>query len=50
MKNIGAATGDNALHATALHDYEGEEMRIAATVYVADANEENIEVIIENYT
>ena len=50
IKNIGIAVGDNAVHATAPCDYEGGEMRMAATVYVADVNEENVEGIIENYT
>lgn len=41
--------GDDARHATASVHYEGQ-MRLAATVYVADISEDNIEAIMKHYT
>lgn len=45
------AIGDSAYHATAPCDYTSEEkMRIAATIYVADVNEDNVDNIMAYYT
>ena len=49
--NQGIALGDYAYHATAPCDYTEEKgMRLAATVYVADVNAENVERIMVDYT
>ena len=43
--------GDDAFHATSAVDYRrNKEMRMAATVYVADLNERNVENIMDHYT
>jgi len=49
----GAASmlGDEAYHATAAVDYRAsKQMRVAATVYVADIQQSNIDTIMEDYT
>jgi hypothetical protein len=47
----GAMMGDDAYHATSSVDYRlSKEMRLAATVYIADVNEQNVERIMEEYT
>ena len=44
--------GDEAYHATAALDYRDTrgQMRMAATVYVADIGEDNIDKIMKDYT
>ena len=43
--------GDNAIHATAACDYTSTgEMRMAATIYLADMNEDNLDGIIKEFT
>jgi hypothetical protein len=43
--------GDDALHATSAVDYlSANEMRMAATVYIADINADNIESIMNDFT
>jgi hypothetical protein len=43
--------GDDAVHATSACDYRNsKEMRMAATVYVADVNELNAEDIVRHFT
>jgi hypothetical protein len=43
--------GDDAYHATSAVDYQGiRQMRMAATVYVADIGEDNIDNIMSDYT
>lgn len=43
--------GDDAYHATSSVDYRPrKEMRLAATVYIADVNEDNVEDIMAQYT
>ena len=43
--------GDDAFHASSATDYRGiKQMRMAATVYVADIDTENIEKIMNDYT
>lgn len=52
VKDVGIAVGDNAIHATAPCDYRDNpgEMRMAATVYVADVNEDNVESIVSIFS
>jgi hypothetical protein len=48
---VASMMGDNAVHATSACDYRySKEMRMAATVYVADVNELNAENILNHYT
>ncbi|KAL3942615.1 MAG: hypothetical protein SGBAC_003216 [Bacillariaceae sp.] len=48
--NVGIMFGDDAFHGTAGTDYRAyREMRLAATVYIGDSNEENIGNIIKHY-
>jgi hypothetical protein len=43
--------GDDAYHATSAVDYRVQkEMRMAATVYIGDINEDNIDNILSDYT
>ena len=45
--NVGAMMGDDAMHGTSAVDYrQNKEMRLAATVYIADVNESNIRRIM----
>jgi hypothetical protein len=49
--NVAAMVGDDALHATSAVDYlSANEMRMAATVYIADINADNIESIMNDFT
>jgi len=49
--DVAALMGDNAYHGTSAVDYRRKkEMRLAATVYVADVNENNVDRIQEDYT
>jgi hypothetical protein len=49
--DVASMLGDDAYHATSAVDYRAsKEMRMAATIYIADINEENIEDILEDYT
>jgi hypothetical protein len=46
-----AMMGDDAFHATSSVDYRpSKEMRLAATVYIADVNEQNVDRIMQEYT
>ena len=48
---VGSMMGDGAVHATSAVDYRrGKEMRMAATVYIADVNEQNYAGILAEYT
>ena len=43
--------GDEAYHATSAVDYRSnKEYRMAATIYIADVNEQNVDSIMSNYT
>ena len=46
--DMGVMIGDDARHRTASVDYDSGAMRIAATVYLADINEDNVDEIIES--
>ena len=46
--DMGVMIGDEARHRTASVDYDSGAMRIAATVYLADINEDNVDEIIES--
>jgi SET domain len=49
--DVASLMGDDAVHATSACDYRyRKEMRMAATVYVADVNEVNAENIIRHFT
>ena len=49
--DIASMMGDHAYHATSAVDYRSsKEMRMAATVYVADIGEDNIDAIMADYT
>jgi len=49
-ENRGIFLGDTATHATAPCDYrETGEMRVSATVYFFDANEDNVDGIMEDF-
>ena len=49
--NVGSMMGDGAIHATSACDYRNsKEMRMAATVYIADVNERNADSILNEYT
>jgi hypothetical protein len=46
--DVAAMMGDDANHATSAVDYHArKEMRMAATIYVADINEANVDAILE---
>lgn len=48
---VASMLGDDAYHATSAVDYRAsKEMRMAATIYVADVNEENAGAILNEYT
>ncbi|CAJ1945599.1 unnamed protein product [Cylindrotheca closterium] len=50
QKNVGIMLGDDAFHGTAAVDYRAfREMRLAATVYIGESNEENIDNIMKHY-
>jgi hypothetical protein len=49
--NIASMMGDDALHASSATDYRtNKEMRLAATIYLADVTEENADYIMKQYT
>ncbi len=49
--DVGSMLGDNAVHATSACDYRyRNEMRMAATVYVADVNDINAANVLKHYT
>jgi hypothetical protein len=49
--DVASLMGDDAFHATSAADYRlQKQMRMAATVYIADINEENVEAILDEYT
>lgn len=45
---VAALVGDNCYHATNAVDYHGE-MRMAATIFLADVGEDNIGAILSDY-
>jgi hypothetical protein len=48
---VGSMMGDGAVHATSAVDYRRHnEMRLAATIYIADVNEQNANSILKEYT
>jgi hypothetical protein len=49
--DVASMMGDGAVHATSAVDYRTtKEMRMAATVYIADVNDENVDSILNHYT
>jgi SET domain len=49
--DVASMMGDNAYHATSAVDYRvNKEMRMAATIYIADVNDVNAENIMGHYT
>ena len=49
--DIASMMGDDAYHATSAVDYRvNKEMRMAATVYIADIGEDNVKAILDDYT
>lgn len=49
--NVASMMGDGAVHATSACDYRNtKEMRMAATVYIADVNDDNIDNVMNHYT
>ena len=49
--NVATLLGDDAYHATSAVDYSNsKEMRMAATVYIADIREDNVREILADYT
>jgi hypothetical protein len=49
--DVASMMGDDAYHATSACDYrKNKEMRLAATVYIADVNDANAEYILNHYT
>lgn len=49
--DVGVLLGDDAVHATSSVDYrDTRQMRMAATVYIADIAEDNVEEIMAFYT
>ena len=49
--NVASMMGDDADHGTSACDYRmNKEMRMAATVYIADVNDDNIENVMQHYT
>jgi hypothetical protein len=47
--NVATLVGDDCFHATNSVNYHGQEMRMAATVYLADINEHNIAALTSPY-
>lgn len=48
---VASMMGDGAVHATSAVDYRRHhEMRLAATIYIADVNEKNADSILKEYT
>lgn len=49
--DVASLMGDDAMHATSAVDYRRKsEMRMAATVYIADVNKDNVDSTISHYT
>ena len=49
--NVASLVGDDAYHATSAADYRvNKEMRMVASIYVADITEDNIEALMSDYT
>jgi len=49
--DVASMMGDGAVHATSACDYRNtKEMRMAATVYIADVNDDNIGNVMNHYT
>lgn len=49
--DVATMMGDNAYHGTSAADYRAtREMRMAATIYIADINDANIDSIMKHYT
>jgi len=49
--DVASMMGDGAVHATSACDYRNtKEMRMAATVYIADVNDKNIRNVMKHYT
>ena len=49
--NVASMVGDMAKHATAACDYrDTKEMRMAATIYIADVNERNLDALMVDFT
>ena len=49
--DVAIMMGDDAYHATSAADYRlTGEMRLAATIYVSDVNDENVDNIVYDYT
>lgn len=49
--NVASVMGDNSIHGSSAVDYRlHDEMRMAATIYVADVNEGNVDAILRDYT
>ena len=49
--DVGSIVGDYAMHATASCDYRDENgMRLAATIYFADVNDDNVDAVIDSFT
>lgn len=49
--DVASMMGDDSMHASSACDYRTtKEMRMAATVYIADVNEDNVERIVSDYT
>jgi hypothetical protein len=49
QNNVATLVGDDCFHATNAVDYHGEEMRMAATVYLADVDHDNINAIMSKF-
>lgn len=49
--DVAALMGDRSWHGTSAVDYRvAKEMRLAATIYITDVNEDNVESIMDQYT
>lgn len=49
--DVAPMNGDDAMHASSACDYRTtKEMRMAATIYIADVNDDNVEEIMAQYT
>ena len=49
--DVASMMGDGAVHATSACDYRNtKQMRMAATVYIADVNDDNIDNVMNHYT
>jgi len=49
--DVASMMGDDSMHASSAVDYRtSREFRMAATVYIADVNEDNVDQILKEYT